>query len=216
MSFSRQVVTTVILTLIISALSTVFCSPEAKPTEKPLSIQPVVMGPSVPKLSAVKALRTVKETIRTRVEFPEARRAMASIVTARPKVERDFAIARTGANASTVIDFAMAQIGDPYVWGGNGPNGWDCSGLMVGAFRTVGVNLPRTSRSQYTVGSPVAHGEWLPGDLLFFGASAGSIHHVVLYIGNGQIVHASTFGVPVKVDSVKGGGSDYFGARRVF
>ena len=117
--------------------------------------------------------------------------------------------------ASAVIQFAMSQIGDPYVWGGNGPNGWDCSGLMVGAFRTVGISLPRTSRAQFGVGISVGRDALAPGDLLFFGSSAGSIHHVALYIGNDQIIHASTYGVPVGVSSVSGGGRDYFGAKRV-
>ena len=211
MSFSRRITLSVILTLIMSAMSTVFCAPEAQ-GEKPLSTLPAVQGPHSIELSAVKAL-VHRIVPRVRMKFPKVNKAQAQIVTTET-VENRFKVAYP-TNAETVIEFAKAQIGDPYVWGGNGPNSWDCSGLMVGAFRTVGVSLPRTSRAQFTVGSPVAYGQWAPGDLLFFGSSASSIHHVVLYIGNGQIIHASTFGVPVKMALVSGGGSDYFGARRV-
>lgn len=212
MSFSRRVTAVVILTLIMSAMSTVFCAPAASHAEGTVddnsSTLPVA-GPYAVKLPAVK---TLKHNVR--IALPKVGRIVGAIIT-KQKVIDQFNVARTNSEIDAVIDFAMVQIGDPYVWGGNGPNGWDCSGLMVGAFHQVGVNLPRTSRAQFTIGTPVEYGQWQPGDLLFFGSSASSIHHVVLYIGNGQIVHASTFGVPVKVDSIRGGGSDYFGARRI-
>lgn len=215
MSFSRRITLTVLLTLITSSMSTVFSAPDAESTEES-SISPVIQGPPVLKLPAIKALaHRIVPAIRIRL--PKTKHADSAIITAaRPEVlQAQFNTAYPDPRIETVIEFAKAQIGDPYVWGGNGPNGWDCSGLMVGSFHSIGVNLPRTSRAQFTVGSPVAYGQWAPGDLLFFGSSASSIHHVVLYIGNGQIIHASTQGVPVKVDTVRGGGSDYFGARRV-
>jgi cell wall-associated NlpC family hydrolase len=211
MSLGRRITITVIMTLAVSVLSTVFCAPEAQ-SEEPLSIKPVKIPATFSlKHSAPKA-RSV-----SMVPLPAIGHATTAIITkaAKAKVVQDFQNIHRGSVAASVIAFAQAQIGDPYVWGGTGPTGWDCSGLMVGAFHSVGVNLPRTSRAQFTVGSPVAYGQWAPGDLLFFGSSASSIHHVVLYIGNGQIIQASTFGVPVKVDTVRGGGSDYFGARRV-
>lgn len=218
MSLGRRVTFTVIFTITFSVLSTVFFAIEVEATEEPLSISPVAMGPKAPKLSATAAFE-IGHSIPTPepVKFtalPETRSAQATITTKQQVVEQLQSIRREGI-AGSVIDFAMAQLGDTYVWGGNGPNGWDCSGLTVGAFRTVGVNLPRTSRAQWTVGTPVEYGQWQPGDLLFYGSSASSIHHVALYIGDGQIVHASTFGVPVKTDPVRGGGSDYFGAKRV-
>ena len=77
------------------------------------------------------------------------------------------------------------------------------------------MSLPHSSRMQYTYGKPVASGQWVAGDLLFYGRSASSIHHVAIFIGNGKIVHASTSGVPVKVVPVSGAGSDYFGAKRI-
>ncbi|MFL6141217.1 MAG: NlpC/P60 family protein [Labedaea sp.] len=117
--------------------------------------------------------------------------------------------------AHAAVQTALDQVGDRYVYGAAGPDQFDCSGLTMFAFRAAGVNLPHSSRAQYQLGAPVASGQWQPGDLLFYGSSAGSIHHVAMYIGNGNIVHASTSGVPVKVAPVSGGGSDYFGSRRL-
>ncbi|HEV2782935.1 MAG TPA: NlpC/P60 family protein [Actinophytocola sp.] len=117
--------------------------------------------------------------------------------------------------AGRAMEVALAQRGKPYVYGAEGPNSFDCSGLTSYAYAQAGLTIPRSSRQQYTIGKPVAYGEWQPGDLLFYGGSAGSIHHVAMYIGGGRIVHASTSGVPVKTDTVAGGGSDYFGAKRV-
>lgn len=114
-----------------------------------------------------------------------------------------------------VIAFAKAQLGDPYVWGAAGPNAWDCSGLTMKAFAVVGISLPHSSRAQYTFGHSVSRANLRPGDLLFYGYSASSIHHVALYIGGGMVLHASTSGQPVKIVPIGRTGSDYFGARRL-
>jgi peptidoglycan DL-endopeptidase CwlO len=111
---------------------------------------------------------------------------------------------------------AMDQRGKPYVWGADGPGSYDCSGLTMYAYAQVGVSLPHSSRSQYTYGKSVPYGQWQPGDLLFYGSSASSIHHVAMYVGDGILVHASTTGVPVKTAAAPdGAGSDYLGARRI-
>jgi cell wall-associated NlpC family hydrolase len=111
---------------------------------------------------------------------------------------------------------AMSQRGKMYVWGASGPNNYDCSGLTMWAYNQVGISLPHSSRAQYGYGKSVPYGQWQPGDLLFYGGSAGSIHHVAMYIGDGQLVHASTSGTPVKVaDAPDGGGGDFLGARRI-
>ncbi|HEU5473976.1 MAG TPA: NlpC/P60 family protein [Actinophytocola sp.] len=118
--------------------------------------------------------------------------------------------------AQAAVQTALDQVGDRYVYGAEGPDQFDCSGLTMYAYRAVNVGLPHSSRAQYTLGKPVKSGEWIAGDLLFYGGSAGSIHHVAMYIGNGKLVHASTSGVPVKVaDAPYGGGRDYLGARRI-
>jgi peptidoglycan DL-endopeptidase CwlO len=106
--------------------------------------------------------------------------------------------------ADRAIAFAKAQIGDPYVWGAAGPDAWDCSGLMLQAWGQAGVSLPHYSVAQYYAGSPISAGDLRPGDLVFWGTSSSpeSIHHVAMYIGGGQIIHAPRTGRPVAVDSM--------------
>lgn len=118
-------------------------------------------------------------------------------------------------SADAVIQTALAQRGKPYVWGASGPSAFDCSGLTLFAYKQAGMSLPHSARSQYDMGTSVGKGAWQPGDLLFWGSSASSIHHVGLYVGNGKIVHAATEGEPVKVVDVENAGSDYFGAKRL-
>ncbi|MEU0491812.1 C40 family peptidase [Nocardiopsis sp. NPDC006139] len=98
-------------------------------------------------------------------------------------------------NARVALDFAYAQIGKPYVWGGTGPNGYDCSGLTQAAWAQAGVSLPRTTYDQVNAGQRVSWENKQPGDLLFFYGSSPS--HVGLYAGNGMMVHASTSGKPI-------------------
>jgi cell wall-associated NlpC family hydrolase len=100
--------------------------------------------------------------------------------------------------AQVVVDTAMAQLGKPYVWGGAGPNSYDCSGLTQYAFAAAGVTLPHSSRMQSTMGAPVSRDALQPGDLVFF---YSPVSHVGIYIGNGQMVHAPTAGDVVKVSS---------------
>ena len=97
---------------------------------------------------------------------------------------------------SAALRAAMTRIGDPYVWGATGPDQFDCSGLVVWAYRQVGKTLPRSSQAQAQGGTPVSPDQLQPGDVVVFYDDAS---HVGLYAGDGNIVHASTFGVPVKV-----------------
>ncbi|MEO3748496.1 NlpC/P60 family protein [Plantactinospora sp. B5E13] len=120
--------------------------------------------------------------------------------------------------AIRAMNYALAQRGDPYVWAAEGPNQFDCSGLMWAAYRSQGVTLPRVSRDQYngTKGKTVARSALLPGDLIFFasGSSPSSIYHVGMYIGGGKMVHAPTTGDVVRVATVRW--SRFFAATRVF
>lgn len=106
--------------------------------------------------------------------------------------------------AQRAISFARAQLGEPYVWGAAGPSSWDCSGLTMAAWRQAGVSLPHYSVAQYYAGTPISAGSLRPGDLVFWGSSSdpGSIFHVALYIGGGQIIHAPRTGRPVTVESM--------------
>ncbi len=91
-----------------------------------------------------------------------------------------------------------AVVGKPYVWGGNGPHAFDCSGLMVYLARQRGIALPRTSQAQAAAGRPIGRGELLPGDLVIMNGAG----HVGMYIGGGQIVHALSPAQGVQVMSL--------------
>ena len=101
--------------------------------------------------------------------------------------------------AQIAVDTALAQQGKPYVWGGAGPDSYDCSGLMQYAYRAAGIALPHSSSMQSRMGTPVSKANLQPGDLVFF---YSPVSHVGMYIGNGQMVHASTYGQPVKVTNL--------------
>ncbi len=112
--------------------------------------------------------------------------------------------------ALAAVRYALAQLGDPYKWSEEGPDQFDCSGLMWAAYRSPGADyfdLPRVSRDQYaaTRGRTVPQSALLPGDLLFFasGSSWTTIHHVGMYIGNGKMVQAPTTGDVVKISVVR-------------
>lgn len=106
--------------------------------------------------------------------------------------------------AARAIAFAEAQLGEPYVWGAAGPSSWDCSGLTMRAWEQAGVSLPHYTVAQYYAGTPVGAADLRPGDLVFWGTTSRpeSIHHVAMYIGDGQIVHAPRTGRPVAIDSL--------------
>jgi cell wall-associated NlpC family hydrolase len=110
----------------------------------------------------------------------------------------------SGGGAQRAIAFAKAQLGDPYVWGATGPGSWDCSGLTMAAWRAGGRSLPHYSVAQYESTTPISASDLRPGDLVFWSSngSPSGIHHVALYIGGGQILHAPRTGRPVAIDSM--------------
>lgn len=118
-----------------------------------------------------------------------------------------------------VVSIARKFVGvTPYVWGGTTPSGFDCSGLVLYCYREIGINLPRTSRSQYRVGDfiPADRTDLLePGDLLFFGydRDPDRIHHVAIYSGGGKMIHAPYTGAKVS-ETYLATRSDYVGATR--
>ncbi|WP_436494098.1 C40 family peptidase [Actinokineospora sp. HUAS TT18] len=111
------------------------------------------------------------------------------------------------AAAGSAIQFALGQQGKPYVWGAltNQQNSYDCSSLMLQAYRNAGITLPRTSREQYRAGALLPVEQAKPGDLLFWAydeRDPRTIHHVAMYLGDGKIVEAQQSGVPVHIRSV--------------
>jgi cell wall-associated NlpC family hydrolase len=101
--------------------------------------------------------------------------------------------------AGEAIEMALAQVGDPYQNAASGPDAFDCSGLTSYAYAAAGISLPHSSRAQSQMGTQVSRAELQAGDLVFFYTP---ISHVGLYIGNGMMVHARTYGSPVAVTSV--------------
>jgi cell wall-associated NlpC family hydrolase len=101
------------------------------------------------------------------------------------------------------VAFALAQVGEPYVWAAAGPDAWDCSGLTMGAWGAAGRSLPHYSVAQYEATTPVSMSSLRRGDLLFWSeGSPGSIYHVALYLGDGMMVHAPRTGRNVEVVSM--------------
>ncbi|MFC8490572.1 C40 family peptidase [Streptomyces sp. NPDC057235] len=92
-------------------------------------------------------------------------------------------------SAASIVAFARAQVGDSYITGGTGPNSWDCSGLVQAAYRAAGIDLPRISYQQSSMGSSVSLGNLQPGDILYWGSRSGS-YHVAVYVGGGKYVGA--------------------------
>jgi cell wall-associated NlpC family hydrolase len=104
-----------------------------------------------------------------------------------------------GGDAGDMLQFALQQMGKPYLWGAVGPNSYDCSGLVQTAFRTIGIAMPRVSRQQAQVGRQVARPDVRAGDLIFYGSP---VHHVAIAVDNVRAVHAPSFGETVKIGGI--------------
>ncbi|MFJ9946519.1 C40 family peptidase [Kitasatospora sp. NPDC091207] len=129
-----------------------------------------------------------------------------SAATSAPSATRpDSGPASRGMQAA--VDYALAQLGKPYVWGGNGPSGYDCSGLVQQAYRRGGISLPRVADDQYAATTPITAGQLRRGDLLFWSDSgrASGIHHVGIYLGDGTFVEAPRPGKTVRVSTLSSG-----------
>lgn len=99
-------------------------------------------------------------------------------------------------SGSSVVDYATQFVGNPYVWGGTSlTNGADCSGFVQSVYANFGVSLPRTSYEQQNAGTEVSYADAQPGDLICYGG------HVAIYMGNGQIVHASNSQDGIKISN---------------
>jgi len=157
-----------------------------------------------------------KETARAKAESLNAAGIVDEYYIVSPD---DYALARTRVYASKnlridIVETAESFIGLPYRWGGSSANeGFDCSGLAMAVYQLNGLNLPRSSREQYMVGTPVRRGELAEGDLVFFATSRGKkVSHVGVYAGSDSFIHAPGRGKTIRVDSLS---SRYYGARYV-
>jgi cell wall-associated NlpC family hydrolase len=102
-------------------------------------------------------------------------------------------------NVGTVVKFALAQLGRPYLWGGVGPAAFDCSGLMQTAYRAGGLELPRVSIQQATVGQVISRADVRAGDMIFF---YNPVHHVAMAIDNNRAIHAPNVGQSIRVSQI--------------
>src|SRR5215217_1004996 len=152
-----------------------------------------------------------KATAKANAERRAAAKAPAKTGRAATKASPDStrSSATGSSNGTKALAYAKAQLGEPYARSGAGPSSWDCSGLTMMAWGSVGVNLPHSSRQQFNRGQPVAKSDLQLGDLVFF---YSDISHVGLYAGNGQVIHAPRPGK--SVEYIKMSYMPYAGARR--
>ena len=122
-------------------------------------------------------------------------------------------ISRRTISLSKLISYAYGLVGKPYVYGDTGKIGYDCSGFIYSLYlNKLGIALPRNSYLQANAGTEVAKSQLIPGDLLFFNTTGKKISHVGLYIGEGNMIHASSCEMEVRIDSID---SEYYNNRYV-
>jgi cell wall-associated NlpC family hydrolase len=185
--------------------------------QEALAAQRVVDGLRVQIEDKIASQESEVSRLRSQIEAAERRAAEAARRAAARTVATTSFVASTVAHpepasnpgAQAAVDAALSQLGKPYQWGASGPNSYDCSGLTMWAWARGGVSLPHNSGMQYNATARVDREDIEPGDLLFFGSP---IHHVGMYIGNGQMVEAPYSGAQVRVNSIAR--SDYVGAGR--
>lgn len=129
------------------------------------------------------------------------------------------ASAAAAPSGNGVVEYAKLFIGTPYVSGGSSPSGFDCSGFVKYVMANFGIEMPRTSTDQYSIGVRVKKTELMPGDIVFFKYSASSyrLSHVGIYVGDGNFIHSPIPGQTVRIDTLSSGyfSTYYYGATRV-
>lgn len=123
-----------------------------------------------------------------------------------PRQAAPTAVLAAAGPTTGAVSFALRQVGKPYIWGATGPNGYDCSGLVVAAYRSIGISLPHFTGDLLRRGTPVSRASLRPGDLVFLSSS-----HVGLAIGGDRVVVAPQSGENVKVQTIYA----YYAGRRI-
>ena len=137
--------------------------------------------------------------ISTRDNNVEVRYALAEAIKFSPLEE---AANQQASLRNKIVNYALQFVGNPYVWGGTSlTKGADCSGFTQSVMRNFGISLPRVSRDQANTGKAVKSSEMRPGDLIFYTNSGGTVNHVAMYIGNGQVVHAASRRSGIKIST---------------
>lgn len=139
----------------------------------------------------------------------------AASASAATKITNSAAV--SSGDGGAVVAFARKELGKPYVLGGHGPDVWDCSGLTMEAYKTVGVSLPHSALAQSRMGVPVTkRSDLQQGDLLFpTGVGTALGDHVQIYSGNGNVIEAPDVGKPVRERTMWGFSGDKVTARRM-
>lgn len=179
-------------------------SPTQAPTPVPTTPAPITPAPTTP-APTTPAPTTPAPTTPAPVPVPTTVPTTPPAASTAPApIPPGPAPPPAGTGAEAAIAFATAQIGDPYRWGASGPDAWDCSGLTAGAWAKGGKYLPHYSVAQFTGSTRITAAQLVPGDLVFWGSSSnpGSIYHVGLYVGDGQMIHAPRTGRPVVKESI--------------
>ena len=150
--------------------------------------------------NAEKVLDKLSAADRKRIEEENAKETEKA-VSERPtrggdRESKDLPNVPASGRAAIAVNAALSQLGDPYVWGADGPSSYDCSGLMMYAWGKAGVSLSHSSKAQTGEGRPVSKSDLMPGDLIFY---YSPVSHVAMYLGNGRIVHAPRPGKSVEI-----------------
>jgi cell wall-associated NlpC family hydrolase len=107
-----------------------------------------------------------------------------------------------------VVRHAMEQLGDPYVWAAAGPDSYDCSGLILDAYNQIGISLPHNAAQMYDIGTHIGRDQLQPGDAVYY----NGLQHIAMYLGDGMVIHAPTFGDVVKIQPIDEAATPYYGA----
>ena len=150
-------------------------------------------------------------------------RMYEKVVEAEETSAKALTVSRGGANRQGDVlrlklqSLIAEEMGKPYKWGGTGPDGYDCSGLVYALYKKLGITLPRTSRGQASAGTYVDKENLVYGDIVLFARDGKNINHAGIYVGNGEFVHSPQTGDVVKVSSLTSGyyADCYYTARRV-
>lgn len=137
--------------------------------------------------------------VSTRDNNVEVRYALNEAIKFSPLEE---AANESASRRSKIVNYALQFVGNPYVWGGTSlTSGVDCSGFTMQVYKNFGISLPHYSGSQAQMGKAVSSSKMRPGDLIFYANSSGTVNHVAMYIGNGQIVHAASRRSGIKIST---------------
>ena len=170
------------------------------------------------KTETVKRKKIIQKQVKATKAYKELAKSRKLIESVSGTPTLDFLTAVPASEVGqSIVNEASKYLGVPYVWGGTTPSGFDCSGLVQYVLRDLGINISRVTQTQCKEGVPVAKGDLQPGDLVFF-ESNGDVHHVGIYVGNGQMIHAPHTGDVVRIADMNTPyyTSTYYCARRVY